>query len=113
MDSFIEQGFSKKQKNTMFKQGGEFMSLTGRWILCVFLAFISILMVVKGIDLWSLGTKVDGDGVGIHLLGLEINDNVPEASIQNYATGFFITSILGILTALALVRKTFVKSSNQ
>ncbi|WP_226670742.1 hypothetical protein [Metabacillus litoralis] len=69
------------------------MNSTGRWILCVFVASISILMVVKGIDLWSFGTKVDGDGVGIHFLGLEINDNVPEASIQNYALGFFIASI--------------------
>ncbi len=69
-------------------------------------------MIVKGFDLWSLGTTVDGDGIGIHFLGLELNDSVPEASIPNYAIGFFNSSILAISIALALVRKTIAKSNN-
>jgi hypothetical protein len=88
------------------------MNLIGRWVLSIFFVFISILMIIKGIDLWSLGTNVDGNGIGIHFLGLELNDRVPEISIPKYAIGFFITSILPILIAFVLVGETFIKSNN-
>lgn len=42
------------------------MNAINRWIVFTFLAFITVLMVNKGIDLWSLGTNVDGDGIGVH-----------------------------------------------
>ncbi|MGM0878076.1 MAG: hypothetical protein ACQEWV_26005 [Bacillota bacterium] len=80
-----------------------------RWIVFIFFAFITFLMVNKGFELWSLGTNVDGDGIGIHFLGLEINDRVPEASIPTYAIGFFVASLLTLFIAFALVRKTFLK----
>lgn len=85
------------------------MNAINRWIIFIFLAFITFLMVNKGLDLWSLGTNVDGDGIGIHFLGLEINDRVPEANIPIYAIGFFVTSFITLLIAFALVGKTFLK----
>jgi hypothetical protein len=85
------------------------MNAINSWIVFIFLAFISVLMVNKGLDLWSLGTNVDGDGIGIHFLGLEINDRVPEAKIPSYAIGFFVTSLITLLIAIALVRNTFLK----
>lgn len=85
------------------------MNAINRWIVFIFLVFIAVLMVNKGLDLWSLGTNVDGDGIGIHFLGLEINDRVPEATIPTYAIGFFVASLLSLFTAFALVGKTFFK----
>ncbi|KKI88457.1 hypothetical protein WQ54_31545 [Bacillus sp. SA1-12] len=85
------------------------MNTIYRWIVFTFLALISFLMVNKGLELWSLGTNVDGDGVGIYFLGQEINDKVPKASIPTYAIGFFIASLITLLIAFALVRKTLFK----
>ncbi|WP_316568963.1 hypothetical protein [Neobacillus sp. YIM B06451] len=87
------------------------MNAIYRWIVFIFLAFISVLMVNKGLDLWSLGTNVDGDGIGVTFLGLEINDRVPEANIPTYAIGFFVASFITLLIALVLVVKTFLKFS--
>jgi hypothetical protein len=89
------------------------MNAISRWIVSIFLVFITILMVDKGLDLRSLGTNVDGDGIGIHFLGLEINDRVPEESIPKYAIGFFIASIFPTLIAFVLVGDTFLKLKKQ
>jgi hypothetical protein len=85
------------------------MKAKNRWIIFVFLAFITVLMVNKGLDLWSLGTDVDGDGIGVYFLGLEINDRVPEANIPSYAIGFFVAIFITLVIALALVGQTFLK----
>ncbi|MGM0877387.1 MAG: hypothetical protein ACQEWV_22300 [Bacillota bacterium] len=80
-----------------------------RWIVFIFLAFITFKMLNKGLELCSLGTNVDGDGIGIHFFGLEINDRVPEASIPTYAIGFLVASFITLLIAFALIGKTFLK----
>ncbi|MFC0273540.1 hypothetical protein ACFFIX_19290 [Metabacillus herbersteinensis] len=85
------------------------MNANIRWIVIIFLAFITVLMVNIGMDLWSLGTNVDGDGIGIHFLGIEINEQVPEASIPTYEIGFFVASLISLLIAFALVGKIFKK----
>jgi hypothetical protein len=85
------------------------MNAINHWIVFIFLAFITVLMVNKGLDLWSLGTNVDGDGIGIHFLGLEISDRVQEGNIPKYAIGFFVASFITLLFAFALVGKTFLK----
>ncbi|MBO1514108.1 hypothetical protein [Metabacillus bambusae] len=85
------------------------MNAINRWIGFIFLAFITVLMFNKGIDLWFLGTNVDGDGIGIHFLGLEINDRVADENIPTYATGFFVASLITLLIAFAAVGKTVLK----
>lgn len=93
----------------LFNKEGYKMNAINRWIVFIFLTFFTFLMVYKGLNLWSLGTNVDGDGIGIHLLGLEINDRVPEANIRTYAIGFFVASLITMLIAFSLVGKTFLK----
>jgi heme/copper-type cytochrome/quinol oxidase subunit 4 len=85
------------------------MNAINHWIVFIFLAFITVLMVNKGLDLWSLGTNVDGDGIGIRFLGLEISDRVQEGNIPTYAIGFFVASFITLLFAFSLVGKTFLK----
>lgn len=78
----------------------------------IFLSFVTILFLNKGLELWSLGTNVDGDGIGIYFLGLEINDRVFESNIPKYAVGFFIGSFITLLVAIALICKTFHKNKS-
>jgi len=60
-------------------------------------------------DLRSLGTNVDGDGIGVHFLFFEINDRVLEKSIPSYANGFFIASIVTALAAIYVAGKTTLR----
>jgi hypothetical protein len=76
-----------------------------RWVIIAFFTFTTVLLVNKGLDLWSLRTNVDGNGIGIYFLGFEINDRVPEKSVPPYAIGFFAASITTMTIAIALIRK--------
>ncbi|WLR51944.1 hypothetical protein LC040_03265 [Bacillus tianshenii] len=75
-----------------------------RWVFAIFLVMLAIAMLNKGIDLWALGTDVDGDGIGVHFMGLEINDTVPEHLIPKYATGFFIASAVSVVAAFLVIK---------
>lgn len=81
------------------------MAAAYRWLAIIFLTFIVLFMFKQGFELWSLGTNVDGDGIGVYFLGLEINDSVPETSIPRYAIGFFISGLITALLSLVLLRK--------
>lgn len=70
-------------------------------------------MINKGINLWSIGTNVDGDGIGIYFLVFEINDRVLTADIRKYAICFFVTSVLAILVSFFLIGGIFIKSRKQ
>ncbi|WP_442600175.1 hypothetical protein [Neobacillus sp. D3-1R] len=83
------------------------MSNKNRLLIIVFLSFITVFLFLKGVHLWSLGTAVDGDGVGIHFFGIEINDHVTEESIPSYAIGFFIASLITFSISLLITWKTF------
>ncbi|MFC6040744.1 hypothetical protein ACFPYN_15055 [Paenisporosarcina macmurdoensis] len=78
------------------------MKVYYRWGVFVLLIALTVLLINKGMDLRSLGTNVDGTGIGVHFLFLEINDRVPENSIPSYANGFFIVSLMTALAALVL-----------
>lgn len=80
----------------------------GRWILSIAFVLITVLLINKGIELWSMGTNVDGAGIGIHFLGVEINDRVLEENIPSYAFGFFITSFITLVASIITLK---VKSS--
>jgi len=80
------------------------------WIVSVLLILLTALLAKEGVELWSLGTNVDGDGIGVHFLGLEINDRVPEASIPSYAIGFFVTSVITLLLTITVIGRGFLKS---
>jgi hypothetical protein len=77
------------------------MDRISRWGIAIILIIFAVLLFNKGLDLWSLGTNVDGDGIGVHFLAFEINDKVPEESIPSYAMGFFISSL--VISVLSVV----------
>ncbi|MBT2680108.1 hypothetical protein J7E38_13925 [Bacillus sp. ISL-35] len=81
------------------------------WLASIVLIVISVLFLQQGMDLWKLGTDVDGDGIGIHFLGFEINDSVQEANIPSYATGFFIAAGLSFVLMLVVVSRKIFKMS--
>lgn len=79
------------------------MNLISRWVIAVVLILFAVLFFNKGLDLWSLGTNVDGDGIGVYFLVFEINDRVPEESIPTYTIGFYISSVVAFIISIALV----------
>jgi hypothetical protein len=85
------------------------MKVYYRWSIFVLLIAVTVLLLNKGMDLRSLGTNVDGTGIGVHFLFLEINDRVPEKSIPSYANGFFIVSLFIALAALVLAGQSLVR----
>ncbi|GAA0489596.1 hypothetical protein GCM10008986_14310 [Salinibacillus aidingensis] len=74
-----------------------------RWFVAVVLVLLTVLFLNKGLNLWSLGSNVDGQGIGLSLLGFEINDRVLEESIPSYATGFFILAGIAFVISMILV----------
>jgi hypothetical protein len=80
------------------------MSKKRKWLIASILILFSILLFSKSIGLWSLGTNVDGDGIGLQFLGFEINDRVSEENIPRYAAGFFTSGIIIISLAFLGVK---------
>ncbi|WP_128894668.1 hypothetical protein [Longirhabdus pacifica] len=87
------------------------MKTINRFIVPISILFIGVLMLIKGLQLWSIGDNVDGDGIGITFLFFEINDTVLTKDIPKYATIFFIAGTITILTSLIVLLKT-VKLQN-
>ena len=85
------------------------MKIYYRWGVFVFFIGVTVLLINKGMDLRSLGTNVDGTGIGVYFLFLEINDRVPEKSIPSYANGFFIVSLITAIAALVLAGKNLLR----
>jgi hypothetical protein len=79
------------------------MNNISRWIIAGILFLFSLLLLNEGLELWSFGTNVDGDGIGVYFFALEINDRVPEERIPSYAIGFFIWSLLAFIIAMFFV----------
>jgi hypothetical protein len=80
-----------------------------RWVMIAIFSFITIFLVDKGFDLWAMGTNVDGNGIGIYFLGIEINDRVPEESIPPYAIGLFAAGLTTMTIVIALISKALIK----
>ncbi|MFT4414285.1 hypothetical protein ACLM5H_10550 [Fredinandcohnia humi] len=79
------------------------MNNVSRWIVAFTLMTFTVLLFKNGIDLWSLGTNVDGEGIGVYFLGFEVNDRVPEGNIPLYAKGFFISSLVAFFVSIVTV----------
>lgn len=74
-------------------------AMTGLGCLLLILA---ALMLFKAVGLFTVGTNVDGDGIGVHFLGMEINDRVPEAEIPIYAAHFLRYGSIILLIGLIM-----------
>lgn len=69
-----------------------------KWLL----ASIGTYSVAKAIDL--LSTPVDGSGIGLNLLGFEINDRLANEQIAGTAAAFAAVGVISVLMAVALHR---------
>ena len=83
-----------------FAQEVQTLNKTLRLLISLILIMLSVMLFTKGLELWSLGTNVDGSGIGVYFLGLEINDRVSEKIIPVYSIGFFIASMVALLITL-------------
>ncbi|MGD6776758.1 MULTISPECIES: hypothetical protein [Bacillaceae] len=81
-----------------------------RWLVSIALAIFTVLLMLEGLQLWSHGSVVDGNGIGVYFLGLEINDRVLEANIPNYAIGFFIAGLCTLLMSITSLTRLLFKS---
>ncbi len=82
-----------------------------KWLWVLVLSIISVLFLIKGIELWSVIDHVDGDGIGITFLGFNINDRVLNESISGYAMGFTIASIIPFLVAANIALRAKIKKN--
>lgn len=73
-----------------------------KWYAVVLLFVIAWSLADKGIELWALGTEVDGAGIGVYFWVFEINDRVAEMYIPYYALGFFIATLIVLISAICL-----------
>jgi Fe2+ transport system protein B len=63
---------------------------------------LAAFILFKAVGLFMMGTDVDGDGIGVYFLGMEINDRVPEAEIPTYATQFLKYGMITLVGALVM-----------
>ncbi|OCA90557.1 hypothetical protein A8F94_01350 [Bacillus sp. FJAT-27225] len=75
---------------------GSIVRLT--WI--ILLIVIGALLFRKGLQLWDSIATIDGDGIGVSFLGLEVSDSVKYEDIRYYAGGFITGGIASFILAL-------------
>ncbi|WP_226666375.1 hypothetical protein [Metabacillus litoralis] len=89
------------------------MNVVFRYIIFGLLSIFAILMISKGTELWLVAANVNGDGIGIQFLGLEINDQVSAKEISRYAIGFFIASLVAIVGGFFVIARSSVKTNER
>ncbi|MBY6036570.1 hypothetical protein KUV80_07895 [Fictibacillus nanhaiensis] len=73
-----------------------------RWITGILFSLIGVLLLTEGMNLRAIGAEdVDGSGIGVSFLWIEINKNVPTAEIPAYANGFLGTGAIFLLLAVS------------
>lgn len=85
------------------------MNFIRRWIVVGILIVFAVLSFSKGLNLWSLRSNVDGNGIGIHFLVFEISDSVSSESILNYSIGFFTLSSIALIISIVFIRKNLLQ----
>ncbi|CAM4005994.1 hypothetical protein [Mesobacillus thioparans] len=82
-----------------------------KWLLVLLLTTVSVLFLFKGIELWSVINHVDGDGISVSFLGMDINDHVLNESISGYAIGFTVASLIPFLVAANIALRAKIKKN--
>jgi len=126
---YIDQGFSEEEAFKMavsnFGNPSEIghdlsKAMTGGFNMMKIFRFIipSVLLMVFGsmciqkfLDLMNL--QVDGDGIGIYFLGIEIFDSVHKEYIMNFAFGFLVSGLLAVIISAYLIVSVFIKRKKQ
>ncbi|MGA4721225.1 hypothetical protein [Fictibacillus nanhaiensis] len=74
-----------------------------RWVTGILFSVLGVLLLTQGLHLRSIGEeKVDGNGIGVYFLGMEINEKVARADIPSYANGFLGSGTIFLLLAVCL-----------
>ncbi|MFE1245008.1 hypothetical protein ACFW35_12825 [Fictibacillus sp. NPDC058756] len=74
-----------------------------RWMIGIIFSLLGVLLLTQGLSLRAVGAEtIDGDGIGVYFLGMEINDKVATADIPTYANGFLGTGTILLLLAVSL-----------
>ncbi|MDM5317057.1 hypothetical protein QUF49_13705 [Fictibacillus sp. b24] len=74
-----------------------------RWVTGILFSVLGVLLLTQGLHLRSMSLEeVDGNGIGVYFLGMEINEKVATADIQSYANGFLGTGTIFLLLAVCL-----------
>lgn len=86
----------------------------GRKIIWViFFGVLGVVFFEKGMSLLGEVNGVDGGGIGISILGMEINDRVPEGQIIYYSIGFIVMGITLFCTAFTMVFNSIRKVASE
>ncbi|MGM0804119.1 MAG: hypothetical protein ACQET8_05220 [Bacillota bacterium] len=74
-----------------------------RWVIGILFSIIGILLLTQGLNLREIAKhSVDGDGIGVYFLGIEINESVPTEDILSYANGFMGSGVIFLILAVCL-----------
>jgi hypothetical protein len=65
-----------------------------KWIVSIFLLSFSLLLLLKGINLWTALGHADGSGIAISFIGIEISGRAGKEAIPGYALGFTIAGLI-------------------
>ncbi|WP_316568938.1 hypothetical protein [Neobacillus sp. YIM B06451] len=78
----------------------------GRKIIWVMIfSILGVLFFEKGMSLLGAIHLVDGEGIGLSFLGIEVNDRIPAGHIIYYSIGFILFGVTLFCTAFVMVFK--------
>jgi hypothetical protein len=72
-----------------------------KWIIGVVFSLLGVALLITGINVRSI-TTIDGDGVSISFLGMQINERVAMSDLPSYANGFLGTGTIFLILAVCL-----------
>jgi hypothetical protein len=72
-----------------------------RWIIGVVFSIVGVGLLMTGMNIRTL-TDIEGDGAGIHLFGIPINEHAISADLPSYANGFLGTGTIFLILAVCL-----------
>ncbi|MBN3554743.1 hypothetical protein JYA63_10730 [Fictibacillus nanhaiensis] len=74
-----------------------------RWTVGILFSLVGIILLTHGLNLRAIAeNSVDGDGIGVYFLGIEINESVPAVDIPSYSNGFMGSGIIFLILAVCL-----------
>ncbi|KKK37786.1 hypothetical protein WQ57_11450 [Mesobacillus campisalis] len=80
-----------------------------KYILSLFLLSFSLLLLIKGINLWSIMVHADGKGLAISFMGIDIVERVAKEAIPGYALGFTIAAVIPLFVFASMIFKPLLK----
>jgi len=73
-----------------------------KWFLVGLFAIMTCLFFIKSYELFTIQEHVDGDGIGLTFLGVEMNEKVSISSIASYSIGFLLMGIVSLIISICI-----------